>query len=184
LSVLLVQFELIKGMEFQRKNKVVSVVAHQLKELQHRYILNNPKNREKLKHNESKLCLYLRRQTCRPFMKNLLSFILIFFTLALFFNNAVNWHYHQLPNGIVIEHAHPYQKSSSTAGSPYEHHHSDIEYLILDLIFGSVLIIVLAFYGLKLFIQFRKRILFSEPLAIPIQKPSLSPPLRGPPYAF
>jgi hypothetical protein len=116
-------------------------------------------------------------------MKKQLSFILIVFTLALFFNNAVNWHYHQLPNGIVIEHAHPYQKSSSAAGSPLEtHHHSDIEYLILDLIFGSGLIIVLAFSGLKVFLQFRNRLVFSEPLAIPIQKPSLSPPLRGPPF--
>jgi hypothetical protein len=115
-------------------------------------------------------------------MKNQLSFILIILTLALFFNNAVNWHFHQLPNGIVIEHAHPYQKSSSTAGSPFEtHHHSDIEYLILDLIFSSGLIIVLAFIGLKLFIQYRKRLVFSEPLLIPVHKHSTSPPLRGPP---
>jgi hypothetical protein len=115
-------------------------------------------------------------------MKKQLSIILIIFTLALFFNNAVNWHYHQLPNGIVIEHAHPYEKSSSSAGSPFQsHQHSDIEYLILDLIFGGGLIIVLVLPVLKLFLQFRERLLFVEPLAIPIQTPSLAPPLRGPP---
>ena len=115
-------------------------------------------------------------------MKKHLSFILIIFTLALFFNNAVNWHYHQLPNGIVIEHAHPYEKPSSSAGYPVEnHHHSDIEYLILDLIFASGLIIILAFVGLELFLHFRKRLVVRELPAIPIHKHSLSPPLRGPP---
>jgi hypothetical protein len=115
-------------------------------------------------------------------MKKLLSFTLILSTLALFFNNAVNWHYHQLPNGIVIEHAHPYQKSSAESGYPLEsHQHSDIEYLILDLIYGTGLIIVLAFLGLKLYIQFRKRLLFIELQAIPVHKHSLSPPRRGPP---
>ncbi len=77
-------------------------------------------------------------------MKGLLSFILILSTLALFWNNAVNWHYHQLPNGIVVEHAHPYNKSASSPGNPFEkHHHSDFEYLILDLVYHGTLIVLM-----------------------------------------
>jgi hypothetical protein len=115
-------------------------------------------------------------------MKQLLSFVLIVFTLALFFNNAVNWHYHRLPNGIVIEHAHPYHKPSSAAGAPFEsHRHTDIEYLILDLIYGSGLVIVLAYTGLTIFRQFGNKPELPEPLAIAVHEYSLFPPLRGPP---
>jgi hypothetical protein len=81
-------------------------------------------------------------------MKRILSLVLIFLTLALFFNNAVNWHYHKLPNGMIIEHAHPFNKSAS----PLEkHNHSDIEFLILELIYYSGILLLLVFSGLILF---------------------------------
>lgn len=115
-------------------------------------------------------------------MNRLLSFILIFSTLLLFYNNAVNWHYHQLPNGIVIEHAHPYTKSSSASGSPFEkHHHSDLEYLILDLVYYSGFILILAFLTFQIFRKpmIRRRLLKPEPVILAGY--SRLPLLRGPP---
>lgn len=115
-------------------------------------------------------------------MKRLLSFVLIIFTLALFFNNAVNWHYHQLPNGIVVEHAHPYGKSSSASSSPFEnHHHSDFEYLILDLVYYSGLVILLAVLAIKIFRKpiARRRLLTPAPVINSFY--SRLPLLRAPP---
>lgn len=85
-------------------------------------------------------------------MKRFLSIVLIVFTLGLFINNSVNWHYHQLPNGIIVEHAHPYKKAASTSGTPFEKHsHSELEFLILDLVFYSGLVIVLAFFTIQVY---------------------------------
>ncbi len=117
-------------------------------------------------------------------MKRLLSFGLIILTLALFFNNAVNWHYHQLPNGVIVEHAHPYGKSSSSSNSPFEkHHHSDFEYLILDLVYYSGLVIILAVLSLKIFRKpmVRHRILKPDPVIRSVY--SRLPLLRAPPFS-
>ncbi len=115
-------------------------------------------------------------------MKRLLSFVLILFTLALFFNNAVNWHYHQLPNGIVVEHAHPYGKSSSASGAPFEkHHHSDFEYLILDLVYYSGLVIILAVLVIKIFRESKTRPQLLMPVPVINSVYSRLPLLRAPP---
>ena len=115
-------------------------------------------------------------------MKRLLSFVLILLTLALFFNNAVNWHYHQLPNGIVVEHAHPYGKSSSASNSPFEnHHHSDIEYLILDLVYYSGLVILLAVLTIKIFRESKTRLQLLKPVPLINSSYFRLPLLRAPP---
>lgn len=85
-------------------------------------------------------------------MKRVLSIVLIVFTLGLFINNSVNWHYHLLPNGIIVEHAHPYKKAAPDSGTPFEKHgHSELEFLILDLIYYSGLVIVPAFFALQVY---------------------------------
>jgi len=49
--------------------------------------------------------------------------------LMLFHNQLANWHYHVLQNGMVVKHAHPYNKAEN-AGSPAGNHkHSDSEFL-------------------------------------------------------
>lgn len=49
--------------------------------------------------------------------------------LMLFHNQLANWHYHVLQNGMVVKHAHPYNKPEN-AGSPIGNHkHSDSEFL-------------------------------------------------------
>jgi hypothetical protein len=115
-------------------------------------------------------------------MKKALSILLIFFTLALFYNNVLNRHFHRLPNGIVIEHAHPFQKGSETGSTPFQkHNHSDIEYLLLDIIYSGGVLIILGFSGLLIFLQSVQR---AEPLrTVPVycRKFIVPPPLRGPP---
>jgi len=47
--------------------------------------------------------------------------------LFLFYNSTVNLHYHKLPNGIIIAHAHPYNASSDN--TPFQKHkHTKLQY--------------------------------------------------------
>ncbi len=115
-------------------------------------------------------------------MKKLLSFALIVFTLGLLFNNSVNRHFHQLPNGIMVEHAHPYSKGTSSADSPYQkHHHSDLEYLILDMVFYSGWLVILGFYGFHIFSGVTSPILPLVPEGEITSAIPLLPLLRAPP---
>ncbi len=50
------------------------------------------------------------------------------------FNNTVNRHQHQLPGGVVVEHAHPFSSCCSEGKS---HDHSDLELLLYALISDS-----------------------------------------------
>ena len=115
-------------------------------------------------------------------MKGFFSVLLIFSTLALFWNNAVNWHYHQLPNGIVVEHAHPYNKSDSGADSPYQNHrHSDLEYLILDLVYNTASTIVLAVLLVEVMTELKPRKILLRPLPVISSVFYRLPLLRAPP---
>jgi hypothetical protein len=83
----------------------------------------------------------------------LLSFVL------LLVNNAVFYHSHVLANGQVVSHAHPYNKSSDK--DPIKtHHHSNAEFLFLDLV-QLLFFLFLTGIGLAVFSQkaphFRKK---------------------------
>lgn len=68
--------------------------------------------------------------------------ILIPMVFALFYNQAANWHLHVLNNGLVVEHAHPYQEDQ-IPGTPYQQHqHSAFEYLALAQISNLVTLLV------------------------------------------
>jgi hypothetical protein len=115
-------------------------------------------------------------------MRNALSIIIIPIVLLLFYNQAANWHLHKLPNGIVIEHAHPYAKDK-TDDTPFQKHsHNNFEYLVLALISSSAGIVVIAlFLSLILFVKegFVQSIYFNYNL-IKVFFPNDSP-LRAPP---
>jgi len=57
-----------------------------------------------------------------------------FFILALvcfLANSSFNQHFHRLPTGVVVEHAHPYQKSKP--GIPFQNHnHNSFEFFFLS----------------------------------------------------
>jgi hypothetical protein len=113
-------------------------------------------------------------------MKGPLSIFLILLTLALFYNNTANWHYHHLPNGIVMEHAHPYATYPSGESPLENHQHSDLEYLILDTIYHAAIIIILALAGLRLF-PGKPVTRTVIPAHIIINRYSSLPSLRAPP---
>ena len=82
-------------------------------------------------------------------------------------NSSLNWHFHKLPTGIVVEHAHPYQKSKS--GVPFQNHnHNSFEFFFLSQISIAVFtftILVFIFSNLIFSTGFKKipiRILYHE----------------------
>ena len=113
-------------------------------------------------------------------MRRPVSFLLIILILALFYNNAANWHFHKLPNGIIVEHAHPYAKFPSSEYPYQQHQHSDLEYLILDTIFHAAFIVILALAGLRLF-PGKPVVPAVIPARIINHRYSAFPLLRGPP---
>lgn len=77
--------------------------------------------------------------------------------LGLFFNAATNQHIHRLPDGQLIQHAHPFKSEES--GSPVQkHHHSQNELFWLALIAKVLsLLILLTSLVLALLHQARKK---------------------------
>ncbi|GAO29351.1 hypothetical protein [Geofilum rubicundum] len=70
-------------------------------------------------------------------IKQLLVLLSLPFLIWLYHNQMVNWHYHQMDNGAVIKHAHPYS-SARIPGQPYQdHQHTSAEFFMLALLFSS-----------------------------------------------
>lgn len=115
-------------------------------------------------------------------LRQLLAILLLPLILLLYFNRMANWHYHQLSNGIVIEHAHPYPKTSDSRSYPFaDHHHTDSEYYYLDVLFRTVFVLVLTAFALLLL----RNLLVRQPechdlVALPSLIPGESSP-RAPP---
>ncbi len=78
--------------------------------------------------------------------KKLLLLIALPAILWLYYNQAANWHYHMSSKGILIEHAHPFNKSQ-LPGSPFPNHqHTDLEYSILAQISQLASLLVFALF--------------------------------------
>lgn len=83
-------------------------------------------------------------------MKQILVIISVVPVLWIFSNNAVNWHYHELDCGQVVQHAHPYNKNaaisddggeSATGAIPdTKHSHSSSELITLFMSSGIMLL--------------------------------------------
>ena len=112
-------------------------------------------------------------------MKKIIPLLLVLPILWLFHNRMANWHFHELSNGIVIEHAHPYEKSPGTSSE--NHQHSAFEFLLLDLLFKAVyfILVLASFYQFFL----RKLLVFKELLIQQFVSLILQgiPSLRAPP---
>ncbi len=97
-------------------------------------------------------------------MKRILVILSMVPVLWIFSNNAVNWHYHELACGQVIQHAHPYDRSAEipadesasekTGGLPSENHsHNRSELITLFMTSNIVLLVVLILALLFLIIE-------------------------------
>jgi len=77
-------------------------------------------------------------------LKKYLNIILITALLALTLNNSLFRHFHRLPNGTLIEHAHPYSGTESGSKNIPSHQHSSSDILVLDSFFQVFNVIVVA----------------------------------------
>ncbi len=85
--------------------------------------LSRPKNRMKV----------LRK--IRPIV-----FIIIPALLWIGYNNAANWHLHKMQYGIVVTHAHSYDKSADDGQPVKNHKHNKWQIVYLNQIFYSFLV--------------------------------------------
>lgn len=72
--------------------------------------------------------------------------------LTVLVNNTLFVHIHILPDGRVIEHAHPYKTSDKNSAPQSNHHHTSQEFLLLSHIYhlfskAYTLFIVMLFLG-------------------------------------
>jgi len=65
--------------------------------------------------------------------------------MGLFYNQAANWHLHKLDNGIVIEHAHPFERSCNTNAPFQNHQHSSQDFIFLGMISNALTLLHIAF---------------------------------------
>jgi hypothetical protein len=117
-------------------------------------------------------------------MRVFVSIVLVPLLLLFFFNRVANWHYHILPNGLVIEHSHPYS-SSTNSKSPYQNHsHTDFEIIVLSIITTlSGFLLVLFFLSKGTVKQIRPLLSAISNQQIFSDSPfSQSYPRRGPPF--
>ncbi len=79
-------------------------------------------------------------------LRKLVLIILIPALCWLFYNQVANWHYARLPNGLMIEHSHPYNKHTASSHSPIPNHsHTKSELLHLDIISHFFVLLITAF---------------------------------------
>jgi len=97
--------------------------------------------------------LFCRKVMIRKLNKIVWSISLIG-VFAILVNDAVFVHTHILPDGRVIEHAHPYHSTSSSSDPQPNHHHTSQEFLLLSYIYHffssayPLLIVILFFNGI------------------------------------
>ena len=80
------------------------------------------------------------------------AFICIAVVAMLALNDIVFLHAHELPNGEVIIHAHPYSKGSDSAPLK-KHHHSTTEYIAIDQV---QLLFPFSFFALSAVYSYRR----------------------------
>ncbi|MCU0473777.1 MAG: hypothetical protein MUC93_10500 [Bacteroidales bacterium] len=69
--------------------------------------------------------------------------VLLAVTLCFLTNTTINQHFHKLSSGIVIKHAHPFDKENT--GNPFQkHQHSSSELVLLDQMYNTVFWIYLS----------------------------------------
>ncbi len=83
--------------------------------------------------------------------------IIVFIVLPaiswLFFNSVYYRHLHELPSGITISHAHPYDKTSDNNSTcPFSSHdHTEDEYLLYDVMSNLIVPIVFVLFAIATF---------------------------------
>lgn len=83
--------------------------------------------------------LFRLREVAKVFTAVLL--VMVFCSVT---NSIINQHFHKLSSGLVVKHAHPFDKTP--AGNPFQdHHHSSSEWVIFEQISNILFWICLFF---------------------------------------
>ena len=115
-------------------------------------------------------------------VRKFFSIITIPIVLLLFYNQAANWHLHKLPNGILVEHAHPYTNNSSSESPFQNHQHSSLEIHILAIISSFVGLAIVLSLNLVLLTRAPLKIArIAKSLIVKYSYHSSFAPHRGPP---
>ncbi len=98
------------------------------------------------------------------------SVLLLFMLLTVMYNNITNKHYHLLPNGQMIVHAHPFSKNESNEAQKQHTHSSNQLFVIIQINNLFSLILTVSFLLLciqenlkKKIVQFQIKPTFSFP---------------------
>lgn len=88
-----------------------------------------------------------------------------------------------MSSGIIISHAHPYDKDKECASSPFSsHEHSEDEFLLYDIIsYTALLFIISSFLALTLFETLLKQFYVHKKEKLYYSSFYLTPLYRGPP---
>jgi hypothetical protein len=93
--------------------------------------------------------------------RNQSAVLLLLLSVLLISNTAFNRHLHYY-KGYTISHAHPYNKTDGDSSPVKSHHHSDAEFIIIDLITNVQVIAGFIIYLTTILILFREIGIVSE----------------------
>jgi hypothetical protein len=84
--------------------------------------------------------------------------VMIPLIMLLFHNELSNWHYHTLSNGLLVKHAHPYDKSEKPNSPIGGHQHSNFEILMLAQLSVIPMVLLTFFLSLHKFYKSGKQV--------------------------
>jgi len=107
-----------------------------------------------------------------------LASILLLVSLLLIINNALFIHIHKLPDGNIIAHSHPYNKSENLPNHN-QHNHTNSEILLLLQLQTLIIVFIVGIVFYNLFNHYKKIVYFSNNLKVIYYSNKLS---RAPPF--
>jgi len=102
-------------------------------------------------------------------IKKIISILILPVVMLWFFNSVNNRHYHQLPDGSLITHSHPYQKQAPDPKPVKSHNHTNAEFLFLSFFSNPVLILALSIFCVEKNLSFSKFIFCQLPTNLPVK---------------
>ena len=117
-------------------------------------------------------------------IKKIIPILILPVVMMWFFNSVNNRHYHQLPDGSLITHSHPYQKQAPNQDPVKSHNHSNAEFLFLSFFTDPVLILVLLIFCIGQNQSFSKFLFCQLPTNLPVKRKYTVRNYHAPPFHF
>ncbi|MBA7529636.1 hypothetical protein ES705_21834 [subsurface metagenome] len=117
-------------------------------------------------------------------IKKIISILILPVVMLWFFNSVNNRHYHQVPDGSLITHFHPYQKAVPNQGPVKSHNHSNAEFLFLSFFSNTILFLALSIFCIEKSLSFSKFIIYLLPTNLPVKRIYTVRNYHAPPFHF